>query len=1049
MAAKYDFKEIEPKIMKFWLDNSIYRKAKEKNKGKEKYYFLDGPPYTSGKVHIGTAWNKSLKDCFIRYKRMKGLDVWDRAGYDMHGLPTENATQKKLGLKTKEDISKFGISKFIEECKKLCIENMEMMNKDFEKLGCWMDFENAYQSIKKDFMQGEWWLIKKAHEKKRLYEGLRTMTWCPITESALAKHELEYKTVKDNSIFVKFKIKDKANEFLIIWTTTPWTIPFNLAIMVNPEVDYVRVRVEDEVWIVASVLANVFISGVVDKKFEILETIKGDALEGTEYVHPFYEELKDIYDDIKSRSKKAHTVLLSTEYVDTSGGSGLVHCAPGCGPEDYEIGHRNGIPPFNNISPKGVFPIEMKKFAGLTAKKDDDKFIKALEDAGSLIASTEVEHEYPHDWRYHEPVIFRTTKQWFFKVEDLKEKMVKANESIKWVPDAAFNAFDSWLKNLRDNSISKQRYWGTPLPVWRNVDDSDDYMVIGSAKELEELSGKKVEDLHISTVDAIEIKKDGKTYKRVEDILDVWVDAGTVSWNCLDYPLQEENFHELFPADFILEGKDQIRGWFNLLMVASMIALDKPSFKNVYMHGFVQDAQGRKMSKSLGNYILPEEVISEYGADTLRNYCIGGANPGVDLNYNFEDMKTRYKNLTVLWNVHNYLLDLCSNYNINPKNLTKVKDFAREERYIFSKLNSMIKGVTDSFENYRLNEVPDKIEKLYLELSRTYIQQIRDKASVGSKEDKELVAFTIYRVLLETIKMLATITPFAAEKMYLNLKKAFDLEQTSIHLNEFPKVSESLIDPDLEEEMDTAQNIIQSILAGREKIQRGVRWPVKEAIVVTKDAKTKQNILKADEVIKSQTNVKNITIVSDLETIKKVVKSDFKTLGPDFGEISAKIIAKLTMESPDTVINHMDKDGIHKMNIDGKTIELQKHHIIIQRISPENLQESSFRQGFIYLNKEMDENLEAEGFSRELMRRVQALRKKSGFEKKDSINLVVKSDEELAEYFKSWETQIKDKCGAEKVKISEDNPARKLEFSSAEKVKGKSFEIFMEKRGKE
>jgi isoleucyl-tRNA synthetase len=908
-----------------------------------------------------------------------------------------------------------------------------------------MDFENAYQSIKKEFMEGEWWLIKKAHDKGRLYEGLRTMTWCPITESALAKHELEYKTVTDTSIFVKFKIKGKENEFLIIWTTTPWTIPFNLAVMVNPDVDYVKAKVDNEYWYIAAPLVNVFMGGVAEKKYEIVEEFKGEKLEGTEYVHPFYSDLKQIYDEIKSKAPKTHTVLLSEEFVDTSAGSGMVHCAPGCGPEDYEVGYRNGIPAFNNIDPKGVFPKEMGRFAGLVAKKDDSKFIDALKETGAVIATTQVEHEYPHDWRYHEPVIFRTTKQWFFKVEDLKQKMIGYNQNIKWVPHAAFNAFDSWLRNLRDNSISKQRYWGTPIPIWRNVENDKDYIVISSADELEKLSGQKVSDLHISTVDKIEFKKDGKVYRRIPDILDVWVDAGTASWNCLNYPNEKELFEEMFPAEFILEGKDQIRGWFNLLMVASTLSLGKPSFKNVYMHGFVQDSQGRKMSKSMGNYILPEEVISQYGADTFRYYVIGGTNPGVDLNYNFEDMKVRHKNLTVLWNVHNFLLDLCKNYNINPSQLAEIEEFGREEQYIFSKLNSAVKEVTECYDGYRLNEVPDIIENLYLELSRTYIQLIRDKASIGEKEDKELVAFTIYRVLMETIKMFSTICPFFCEQVYQDFKEAFGLDAESIHMLDWPQVSEGLIDKDLEKEIETAQAIIQSTLAGREKMQRGVRWPLKEIIIVTKDSTIEKNIEKVQDMIKSQTNVKEITIVDKLNTIKNTVRSDFKKLGPEFGELAVKIIPKLAHESAETIISHIENDGAHKMKIDKKVIELKKEHLIFERIVPDNLTESEFRHGFIYLNKEIDEDLEAEGFSRELMRRIQALRKKAGLEKKDEIVLVVKADEDLIEMFKKWEPQIAEKVGAVKVKISIDNPAKKIEFYAKEKVKNKEFEIWLEK----
>jgi isoleucyl-tRNA synthetase len=660
MPERYNPVEMEDEIQSFWDENKVYDTVKNNGKGKKKYYFLDGPPYTSGKVHLGTAWNKALKDMLLRYKRMSGFDVWDRAGYDMHGLPTEHATEKKLNISGKEAIQEFGVGKFIEECKKLCIENMQLMNQDFIRLGVWMDFENAYQSIKNEFIDGEWWLIKKAHSNSRLYRGLRTMTWCKDCATALAKHELEYQEVKDTSIFVKFKVRGKSNEYLIIWTTTPWTIPFNMAIMVNPALEYVRVKVDDEIWILSKALGPLVVQSVANKKYEEIEVFTGDKLEGMEYEHFFDKDMD--YSKIETKDpKKVHTVVLSTEYVDTSAGTGLVHCAPGCGPEDYEVGYRNGIAPFNTLDEKGRFPKESGRFFGLTAKDNDDSFITLIEKEGALIATSDVEHDYAHCWRCHNPVIYKTTKQWFFKVEDMKQELIKENNKINWIPQTAYNAFNSWLENLRDNSISKQRYWGTPLPIWMNEQDESDYIVIGSIAELEDISGQKVKDPHIPKIDDIIIKKEGKIYRRVPDILDVWVDAGTVSWNCLDYPHKQDLFENLFPPEFILEGKDQIRGWFNLLHIVSMISMNRPSFRNVYMHGFVQDSLGRKMSKSAGNYILPEEVIKKYGADTFRYYFIGGANPGFDINYNPSDIELKNKNLNVLWNIHNYMIDFFSN----------------------------------------------------------------------------------------------------------------------------------------------------------------------------------------------------------------------------------------------------------------------------------------------------------------------------------------------------------------------------------------------------
>ncbi|MBI2649874.1 class I tRNA ligase family protein [Candidatus Woesearchaeota archaeon] len=483
MIQNYDATKLEPEILDFWKKHGIYEKAKEKNKGKRKFYFLDGPPYTSGKVHLGTAWNKALKDSVLRYKRMQGFDVWDRAGYDMHGMPTEQAVEKNLGLKHKDEIPVYGIANFVNACREFAITNMLSMNQDFKRIGVWMDFDNPYQSIQNTFMEGEWWLIKKAYENGRLYEGEKTMHWCASCATSLAKHELEYENVTDDSIFVKFPIKSKKDEFLIIWTTTPWTIPFNLGVMANPNLDYVRAKVGNEIWIVAKALASSFISGVAEKQFSILEEFKGNKLVGLEYTHPFENETHQ-FRELKKKHSKVHTVVMSEEYVDISAGTGLVHMAPGCGPEDYEIGHRNGIPPFNTLTERGVFDETSGIFSGFVAKKDDKKITEEIRKKGLLVAETKIEHDYAHCWRSKDPIIYRTTTQWFFKIEDLKDRMRELNKSIKWVPDfAGSRNFDNWIANLRDNGITRQRYWGTPLPVWK-CKQCNDFVVVGSIDEL-------------------------------------------------------------------------------------------------------------------------------------------------------------------------------------------------------------------------------------------------------------------------------------------------------------------------------------------------------------------------------------------------------------------------------------------------------------------------------------------------------------------------------------------------------------------------------------
>lgn len=928
----YKAEEIEKQILEFWDKNQILNKIRTKNKGKKKFYFLQGPPYTSGNIHLGQAWNNSMKDFVLRYKRMCNFDVWDRAGYDMHGLPTDRKVQAKLNLKDKEDIIKFGIGKYNEECMKFSIEKAEAMSRDLKRLGVSMNFDDPYYPIKTEFIEGEWFLIKKAHEKGRLYEGEKTITWCASCATALAKHECEYREIKDNSIYVKLRV-DK-NKYLIIWTTTPWTLAFNLAVMVNPNIDYVKCEVEGEEWIIAKDLAESFFE-IIDKPYRIIEEFKGKKLEGLNYEHPWVNEIKE-FKELKKKCPKVHTVILSEEYVDTSSGTGLVHCAPGCGPEDYEVGHRNGLPPFNDVNEYGIFSNTKGIFSGLRAKKDDEKFIEAL--GNNLVATKKVVHDYAHCERCKEPVIFRTTKQWFFKIEDLKNDLLKANKKINWYPKTAYNAFESWLENLRDNSITKQRYWGTPVPIWK-CDKCKEYTVIGSVDELKKYSNKIPENLHRPWIDEVTIKcKCGGIQKRIPDILDVWLDAGTASWNCLYYPKETKYFEELFPADFILEGKDQIRGWFNVLMVCSAIALGKTiPFKNCYMHGFITDVEGVKMSKSLGNIISPNEVLTKYGADVLRAYT-SMTPAGEDMNFSWEEIEVKSKNLTVLYNLKNYLINYADGKVSEPKNL------GLEEEYMLSKLNSSIVKITEAFENYELDKLSSLIDELFLELSRVYIQMTRERA------EERVVINTVYHVLLECLKLMAPVMPFISESIYQDLRKEFGMKEESIHMMKWPKANKKLINPKLEEEIKIVLKIIADILAERTKNQIGVRWPLRKVVIYGYELE------KYSEIIKRQTNLKEIIF----------------------------------------------KKGEPKIELDIK----------------------------------LDSELEREGFARELMRNIQALRKKAGLIRNDKIELSISSDYNL----KDFEKEIKEKVGAKKIHFEDKNLKDKSEID----IKGKKFKISLQ-----
>jgi isoleucyl-tRNA synthetase len=950
--------DVEAFAKQYWAATDVRARIAKQRKGRQPFAFLDGPPYTSGRVHLGTAWNKCLKDMVLRTKRMQGYDVFDRAGYDMHGLPTEAPTMRKLGLHTSEDINRYGVDKFIAACKEWCITNMREMNKEFEDLGVWMDFENAYRPIEPSYISGIWALIQRAHEQGRLYEGLRTMAWDAVYETACAKHELTYETVTDQSIYVKFRVvhnNTPTNEYLIIWTTTPWTIPLNMAIMVHPELQYVRAKVGNQTWIVAAERADAFIKDLVGEEYSILETVAGKALAGLHYDHPLAHTMH--YEQFRKQHPTMHSVVLSAEYVDASSGTGLVHCAPGCGPEDYEVGVENHLPVYNPVRPDGTFP---EPFEGWKARADDKKFVALLEEHGAVVAKQKITHEYAHSERSKAPIIYRATRQWFFKVSDLKERMLAANKEVYWQPEAAFNAFDSWLENLRDNSITKQRFWGTPVPIWRN-EQTGEVLVIGSISELETLSGKTITDPHKPYIDAITIpskKHPGTVLTRIPDVLDVWVDAGSASWNALDYPQRTDLFATHYPAHFILEGKDQIRGWFNLLMVAGFLLFDKPSFKRVYMHGFINDSQGRKMSKSIGNYITPEEVLPKYGVDAFRMYMIGGAAPGLDINYNADDLVTTYKNLNVLWNTVQYLVDLCKNNDLVPAFITSGDE---EEQYILSRMESTTRDVYTAVDLYDLPRIPHLVEDFFLEVSRTYIQLTREK-SAG--EEKALVANTLYTTLSRTLLLLAPVAPFITEVLWQDLQELTSGEG-SVHEQEWPAVGH--IHSVLENDFAVVQQIITAGFAAREQLKQGVRWPLSELVI-----STRQPLPQYDELIARQMNVKRVVWGSVSGTVE--VLPNFGTLGKSFGKDTqrvAKLIQELQPKPPVTLEGY----------------SLLPEHVIIKEHVPQGYVASSFSSGVVYVNSTITPELLEEGFTRELARRVQALRKDMGLEKRDRIEL--------------------------------------------------------------
>jgi isoleucyl-tRNA synthetase len=920
----YNFKEVEEGVLKEWEKNKVYEKIKKRNTKGKKFYFLQGPPYTSGRLHIGHSWNHALKDMVLRYKRMNGMNVWDRAGYDTHGLPTENAVQKKLGLKDKHEIEVLGVEKFVKECKKLAIENAGLMNEDLMRMGIWLDYKNAYMPIENEFMENQWWLIKRAWDQGRLYKDNKIMHWCADCETSLAKHELEYENSKDTSIYLKFKIKKEKNEYLLIWTTTSWTIPFNLAIMANPKVKYVKVDVGKEKWILAEELVEGFFKLLPDVKYNVIEHLSGKDLEGLEYEHFLADQIN--YEDMKSKWPNVHTVILSEKYVNTEEGTGLVHCAPGCGPEDHEVGKEYGIGAFNDVNENGLFEgIGIGNFKGWKAKTDDGKFIATFASRGALVAKKKVEHEYPYCWRCHNPVIFRATEQWFMKIEDLIPKILAENKNINWNPAFTKENFKQWIENIKDNGVTRQRYWGCPLPVWQ-CNECGETEVFGNAKEIEKRGGKVPDDLHRPWIDktTLKCKKCGEQMHRISDVMDVWIDSGTLGWNCLYYPDSKKYFDEWFPADLVLEATEQVRLWYSMLQICSIVALGKSAFKNVYSTGMILDWQGMKMSKSLGNVVSPYEVIDKYGADVLR-YFLSQVSAGENVNFAWDDVKVKQRNLNVLANISRFIIDLRKRVKPDSKNLET------EDKYMISRVHGSVKKVSELMESYRLDEVIKEIEDLFMDLSRVYIQLTRER--VQDEKDSRKVLYVVEEVYLNVLKMFSIVCPFITDKMYCDLKPVLKLKENSVHMEKWPEFDKKKINDVLEKSMVKVFETIEKGLAERDRNKIGLKWPLTKAIVYGP-----KDIENFGEIIERQLQVKKV----------QFKKSD---------DIRVELDTKITRE------------------------------------------------------------LEAEGFAREIARKIQSMRKNAGLEKDDVIEARIECDDELISMIKTQKSWLEKRINSTVIQL--------------------------------
>ncbi|MBI2971346.1 MAG: isoleucine--tRNA ligase [Candidatus Aenigmarchaeota archaeon] len=819
----------EEEIMAFWKENAVYEKVKANVKGKKKFYFLDGPPYATGAIHIGTAWNKILKDVYIRFWRMSGFDVWDQPGYDTHGIPIENKVEKELQLRAKHDIERLGIERFILACRKFATEHIGTMNEQFANLGVWMDFDNPYLTLSNEYIEGAWHTFKVGYDKGLLYHSSYSVHVCPHCETAVAYNEIEYTKLTDPSVFVKFPVAGKENEFLVIWTTTPWTLPSNTGIMAHPKADYVRVNVDSQTLILAKQLVESLMKKIGVSSYTVLETIKGKNLEGMKYVHP----LTDLFPFLKSLGN-AHRVVLSEQYVSLEEGTGLVHTAPGHGKEDYVVGLENKLPAVNPLKMNGTFNEECGEFSGMFAKHADRKIIDILKERGLLLLEEKVTHDYPQCWRCSSPLLQMAVPQWFFRVTAIRDKLLKANKKVAWNPPWAQQRFQNWLENLGDWPISRQRYWGIPLPIWM-CGECKSVKVVGSSDELPDAP----KDLHRPYIDKVVFDcACGSVMRRISDVLDVWFDSGLAAWASLGYPKHRETFERLFPSDFQTEGPDQFRGWWNSEIITSMITFDKTPFKSILLHGFVLDAHGNKMSKSKGNIVQPEDVIEKYGRDVLRLYLVSSA-PWEDFYFKWVDAETTAKSFTVIENTFNFV----KSYAVP---IAKPKTLAPADKWILSRLNSLIAQATADCKSYNAHRAATAVHDFLLnDFSRLYIKLVRDRVwPAYDGKDKDAAMYTLFTVSHKSAALLAPFCPFLAEHVYQHVLKPLGAELDSVHMEKFPKFDKKMVDKELEAQMELAKAVTEAVNALRQEHKIKLRWPLGKVVVSAEVSEEMKDIIK-------------------------------------------------------------------------------------------------------------------------------------------------------------------------------------------------------------
>lgn len=1001
------FVEREKQIKKFWEENKIFEKSVEMSKGNKSYTFYDGPPTANGKPHIGHVLTRVIKDMIPRYRTMKGYDVLRKAGWDTHGLPVELEVEKKLGLDGKEQIEQYGLEPFIKECKE-SVWKYKGMWEDFSgTVGFWADMDDPYVTYDNNYIESVWWSLKQIFDRGLLYKGFKIVPYCPRCGTPLSSHEVAqgYKDVKEKSLIAKFKAKDFENTYYLAWTTTPWTLPSNLALCVNAIEDYVRVECDGEFYILAKALLE---SVLADKEYKIVEEFKGQELE--------YKEYEPLF-NFKKLDKKSYYVTCA-DYVTLTDGTGIVHIAPAFGEDDAQVGRKYDLPFLQLVNSKGQMT-EETPWSGMFCKDADKEVIISLKEKGLLFKTLSFEHSYPFCWRCDTPLIYYAREAWFIKMTSVKEDLIRNNNTINWIPETIGKGrFGDWLNNIQDWGISRDRYWGTPLPIWEC--ECGHRHAIGSIEELKKMSDNCPDDieLHRPYIDKVTIKCPvcGKEMHRVKEVIDCWYDSGSMPFAQWHYPFEnKEKFEEKFPADFISEAVDQTRGWFYSLLAISTLIFNKAPYKNVIVLGHVQDENGQKMSKSKGNAVDPFVALETYGADAIRWYFYSNSAPWLPNRFHSAAVtEGQRKVMGTLWNTYAFFVLYA---NIDEFDATKYKleydKLSVMDKWLISKLNTLVKTVDNNLASYKIPETARALQEFIDELSNWYVRCSRERFWVsGMPQDKINAYMTLYTALVTLSKTASPMLPFITEEIYQNLVRSIDSNSPlSIHLCKYPECDESLIDKELEARMEEVLDVVTLGRNARNSANIKNRQPISKIYVKGNDL---PEYFKS--IIENELNVKEVVFTDDVSSFTSYTfKPNFKTLGPKLGKLLGQVQGALQKIDGSLAFASLNENGKITLEVSGERIELTKEDLLIEVKQKEGYETASDNKVTVVLDTNLTSELLEEGMIRELISKVQTMRKDAGFEVVNHITLSVTGNNKVIEIVKKNVSDIQSDVLADEV----------------------------------